>query len=283
MQLKDILVHLDRSDRLGARLDLAIDLANRHDAHLTGIHVLDISPGSLAAQVSGMGDAGAMAVMLQRLMDEARQAAVPLEAQFVDRLRAEGKEGEWRLLEGSESDNVIDSARYADLTIVGQPNPEDRDGAATALIEQLLFDSGRPVLLVPYAGTFRTTGHNVLVGWNGSREAARAVGDAMPFLAEAKSVTVLSVTPGRGDGEEERVAAADLTLHLARHGITAVAAHTTADSISEGDALLNYASDSGCDLLVMGGYGHSRLREIVMGGVTRSLLRHMTIPILMSH
>jgi nucleotide-binding universal stress UspA family protein len=143
--------------------------------------------------------------------------------------------------------------------------------------------SGRPLLVVPFAGSYEAVGHNVLVGWNGSGEAARAINDALPLLKQAKKVTVLAINPRHGIGGDGDVPAADIALHLARHGVTAEAAHTIASDISEGDALLSYAADLGVDLLVCGMYGHSPLRERAFGGVTRSLLTEMTVPVLMSH
>jgi len=123
----------------------------------------------------------------------------------------------------------------------------------------------------------------VLVGWNATAEAARALNDALPILAQSHKVTVLSINPRHGIGGEGDVPAADIALHLARHGIHAEAAHTVATDIAEGDALLSYAADISADLLVIGMYGHSRVREMVFGGVTRSLLTEMTIPVFMSH
>jgi nucleotide-binding universal stress UspA family protein len=126
-------------------------------------------------------------------------------------------------------------------------------------------------------------GHDVLVGWNATAEAARALNDALPILRRAHKVTVLSINPRRGIRGDGDVPAADIALHLARHGIAAEAAHTVATDIPEGDALLSYAADIGADLLVCGMYGHSRMREMVFGGVTRSLLTEMTLPVFMAH
>jgi nucleotide-binding universal stress UspA family protein len=147
----------------------------------------------------------------------------------------------------------------------------------------VLLASGRPLLAVPYAGQFERVGDRVLVAWNASREATRAVNDALPLLRGATIVTVLAVNPKHGIEGHGDVPAADIVLHLARHGVKAEAAHTIANDISEGDALLSYAADLGADLIVAGGYGHSRARETVFGGVTRTLLEEMTVPMLLSH
>jgi nucleotide-binding universal stress UspA family protein len=136
---------------------------------------------------------------------------------------------------------------------------------------------------VPYAGQFERVGERVLVAWNASRESTRAINDALPLLKNAAMVTVLAVNPKHGIEGHGDVPAADIALHLARHGVKAEAAHTIAKDISEGDALLSYAADLGVDLIVSGGYGHSRAREMVFGGVTRTLLQEMTVPMLLSH
>jgi nucleotide-binding universal stress UspA family protein len=137
--------------------------------------------------------------------------------------------------------------------------------------------------VIPFAGDFPVIGEHVLVAWNASREATRAVADALPLLSRARAVTVLAINPRHGIGGHGDVPAADIALHLARHGVRAEAAHTIATDIPDAEALLSYAADIGADLIVAGGYGHSRARELVFGGVTRSLLKEMTVPVLLSH
>jgi nucleotide-binding universal stress UspA family protein len=203
---------------------------------------------------------------------------------FRQRLRTEGIAGEWRLAEGRSADAVLLHARYADLVVLGQQDPDNpRLSGWGAVIEQTLFASGRPLLIVPYAGRFEAIGRNVLIGWSATRESARAVADALPLIAAADNATVLAIDPRGGLAGHGEVPAADIALHLARHGIKVTAAHTASGGVSPGDVLLNYATDNGTDLLVIGGYGHSRVRELVMGGVTRTILQRMTIPVLMSH
>jgi nucleotide-binding universal stress UspA family protein len=187
------------------------------------------------------------------------------------------------LAEGATAELVALHARHADLVVLGQADPEDGPPSAAGTVAAALFDSGRPVLVVPYAGTFVTAGRRVLVGWNASREAARAVNDALPLLVGAEVVTVSAVNPRRGlDGHGDEPGA-DIALHLARHGVKVDVEHSAAPEIEAADILLNRASELSADLLVVGAYGHSRLREMILGGVTRSLLRQMTVPVLMSH
>jgi nucleotide-binding universal stress UspA family protein len=126
-------------------------------------------------------------------------------------------------------------------------------------------------------------GRNVLVAWNGSREATRAVNDALPILERAEKVTVLAVNPRKGGGDHGDIPSADIALHLARHGVKAEASQTVSNELEVGDTILSRLADFGSDLVVMGAYGHSRMRELLMGGVTRELLQHMTVPVLLSH
>jgi len=174
-------------------------------------------------------------------------------------------------------------ARHADLVIVGQPNPE-LDGVDDALLAEAAFmDSGRPALIVPYIGARRVPPQRVIVAWDGSREAARAANDALPFLVRAAAVTVLVVDAAKHAAHLGERPGADIATHLARHGARVEVKQVQSGGLGVGDVILSQASDEGADLVVMGGYGHSRLREMVMGGVTRHLLEHMTCPVLLSH
>jgi nucleotide-binding universal stress UspA family protein len=282
MALKDILVHLDTTNRCAIRLELAARLALQHGAHLTGLHVIDIPPAHYFYGAAMPFVPVNPEEIVTRIRAEATEATAPVEVAFRDCLRRNGVEGEWRLAEGTPPAMVALHARYADLSIVGQPDrdqPQDADPITVTAV----MTSGRPVLAVPFAGTFPTIGERVLIAWNASREAARAVNDALPLLTGAKQVTVLAINPRRGLGGLGDVPAADIALHLARHGLKAEATHTVAQDISEGEALLSYAADLGADLIVAGAYGHSRARELVFGGVTQTLITEMTAPVLLAH
>ena len=277
MKLCDIIVHLDASPRARIRLDLAVALARQHRAHLTALHVIDV-----ALPVMAMGDGGGavIAELMEQMRQTALKAGAQLQAAFQEAIRREGIMGEWRQVEGSAAELVALHGRYADLLVLGQDDPES-DHAG--LLEAVLFDSGRPVLAIPFAGTFPQIGRRVLVGWNASREASRAVHDALPLLAKAESACVFLANPKRGLGAHGEEPGADIARHLARHGLKVEVAKAVADDVADSALLLNHASDMGADLLVMGAYGHSRLREFILGGVTRSLLREMTVPVLLSH
>jgi nucleotide-binding universal stress UspA family protein len=279
MKLCEILVHLDQSSRAQARLDIAASLARQHGAHLTALQVIDV-----AIPVMAMADGGGGGAVIAELMEQMRQAAlaagVKLKAAFEAALAREGIMGEWRQVEGTTPENLALHGRYADLLVLGQDDPES-DSAG--LLETVLFDSGRPVLAIPFAGNFKSIGKRVLIGWNASREATRALHDALPLIAKADTATVFLANPKRGLGAHGEEPGADIARHLARHGLKVEVAKAVADDVADSALLLNHASDMGADLLVMGAYGHSRLREFILGGVTRSLLREMTIPVLLSH
>ncbi len=191
-----------------------------------------------------------------------------------------GVAAEWRALEGDVAATLNEQGRYADLVVVGQSNPEDEDDMSAGVADRLVLELGRPVLIIPYIGTHDTVGKRVLVAWNAKREAVRAINDALPILERAERVDVMVINPS---GEEGDLPAADISLHLARHGVKAEAQSIAADDIDAGNLLLSRAADADADLIVMGAYGHSRFRETVLGGVTRHMMKHMTVPILMSH
>jgi len=277
MALKDLLVVVDGSPAAAARIDAAALLAERHQAHLTGLAVISplLLPGSLEAQLS------ADIYTLQRQADEER--ARQLRALFDQRVALAGltERSEFRLAEGDPTGVAADHARYADLVVVGQSDPQAPLGTAAVDPETLIFGSGRPVLVVPYSGTVSALGQRVLVAWNGSRESARALADAMVILERALAVTVLAVNPEpvtRGEDPAE-----DITRHLAHHGVRAEAVNLVTDPETVGDTLLNQITDQGADLVVMGAYGRSRWRSFILGSLTGYMLRHMTKPILFSH
>jgi nucleotide-binding universal stress UspA family protein len=170
--------------------------------------------------------------------------------------------------------------------IVGQAESGSPHFAfATDLLTTVVLSSGRPLLLIPYIGARDTLGENVLIAWDGSKEATRAVADAMPFLESARHVRVVAVNRERnGDpGSDAASASARLAAWLAGHGVNAEISCDDIADVGIADWLLSRAADSDCDLIVMGGYGHARVREVVLGGVTRSMLHSMTVPLLMSH
>ena len=205
-------------------------------------------------------------------------------ALFDDEIARRTLSTEWRSATGFPIDVAAVQARYVDLIVLGQLDPEDTRATVTSpRPEDIALSAGRPVLIIPYVGHFEVIGRRILVAWDASREATRAVNDAMPLLASAAGVTVLTIDPPIGRTEHGDIPGADTALHLARHGVSASVEKTVAGSVGIGDVLLSRASDLGADLLVTGAYGHSRVRELVLGGATRTVLNSMTLPVLMSH
>ncbi|HUJ98694.1 MAG TPA: universal stress protein [Stellaceae bacterium] len=283
MALKDILLHVDEAGGHEARIALAVELARTNSAHLTGLFAIEPISFSALAAPGGPDFAAAEAFQeLQRQHGAVRAGlGERLGAAFGDAARRAGITSEWRVVEEDAASAMALHARYADLAVVGQSDPENPP-AGEGVAEAVLLGSGRPVLAVPFIGA-AAIGKRALIAWNGSREAARAVNDALPLLVGAEQVTVLAINPARGIAGEGNLPAADMALHLARHGIKAEASYTHSEDVGVGDVILSRAADLGADLIVMGGYGHSRAREFVLGGATRTLLHHMTVPVLLSH
>lgn len=275
MPLKDLLVHVDTGKEAEATLDAAIALATVHDCHLVGLGVSP--PLDIPTYAAGNLPSSVFTVLEEREAERLGKA----EELFRTRVRQAGRveRSEWRLDYGLPESVVGLHARYADLALVTQSNPTLEERRFIDLPEDLVLSAGRPVLIIPYIGAPNGIGKNVIVAWNASREAARAVADAMPLLEQAEKVEVV-VAGAEPIGD---LPGADIAVHLARHGINVGVHRAVVDDIDVGDVLLNRVTDLGADLMVMGGYGRSRLRELVLGGATRHILEHMTIPVLMSH
>jgi nucleotide-binding universal stress UspA family protein len=274
---KTLLVPVDERQRSTRSIELAGRLAREFDAHVVGLFV---QPAPYIPGVAHLEGGQKLAEDLrEKLIREPSRRA---KAQFDACVGAAGiTAAEWRTAEGDRADAVALHARYADLLIINQTDPGDAD--ASQFASAVLLSLGRPALLVPYAGEFSSVGTNVLVAWNASREAARAVTDALPLLRRAERVVVMAVDAHASPAGHGESPGADIAVFLARHGVKAEAAPTVSSGVDVGNTILSRASDQGADLIVMGAYGHSRVREIVLGGATRTLLQSMTVPVLMSH
>lgn len=275
MALHDVLVFLDQFAHSAVRLDAAADLAARHGARLIGLRV-EVHPRVPAAIRSAIV-AGALEVH----SDAVRADTVRIEEQFRAAAEGRGVAHEWWVVRDGGIAKVTELARYANLTVIGQAAPDaEEEFSGETLIHELVLGSGRPVLVVPHVPLAGDFGRRIAVAWNGSREASRAVADAMPLLRHAERVAVLLA---KGEG---RTGMADLIRgHLARNGIYAeiLAVEAGASDHDAGTAVLAEADAFSADLLVMGAYGRSRVRELVLGGATRHVLQHLPIPALMSH
>ena len=274
MTLSNILVHADATPHSDTRVELAASLANRFAARLSGLYVIEPDPVEVVMPVDmDVGGAAAQA----RARSEQRESQC--ETHFKGCLRQTSVAGDWQEARGEAEFIVPYRARFADLTVLGQSDPDDVLDYGSLVATHTLLESGRPVLMVPYAGRFTTLGANIVVAWKETREAARAVADALPLLQAADSVTVLAVNPP----DEPKDAGKAVLAYLAGHGVKAQFARLDGGELGAGEMILNRCFDLGADLLVSGGYGHSRVRERILGGVTRTLFEQMTLPVLMSH
>ena len=276
MPLHDLLVHVDDSKASKGRVAAAIHLAQTHGAHLAGLYVLPRYEIPVYAEVQIPDE------ILAAQREHALARAAETEKMFREVTDKAGLSAEWRFAEDRLAPTLTLHGRHVDLVVVGQGVDTDPLSMSQGMAEHVVMESGSPTLVVPYIGAPDAIGKRVLVAWDASREARRAVHDAMPFLERAQTVTVLAINPP-ATADEERIPSVDICQHLARHGVNAEAAHVEAHDIAVGDMLLSRAADQGVDLIVMGAYGHSRFREFVLGGATRHLLRHMTVPVLMAH
>src|SRR5712691_2029298 len=276
--LKDIVVNLPLDASGDVATDFAFSVAAAFETHLTGIAFL-YEP--LVPMMVDMYGVPPDVIESQRVENE--RAAKAALARFDDALRRSALSAEARMLDtaAASAPNLFATlARRFDLAVIAQPRPE-RPALERLIIEAALFDSGRPVLIVPYIQRAGLTLNRLLVGWDGSRSAARAIADAMPLLVKAKAVEIVIVAGEAAKSDE--IPGADIAHHLARHGAKAEVNRMVSTEIDVASTILSHAADVSADFLVMGGYGHSRLREFVLGGATRGILSSMTIPTLMSH
>ena len=274
--LKDVVVNLSGRGPLDFAADYATSIAATFGAQITGI-------AFLYEPVIPDGTLGGVPVDLIELQrEENSKIARDAISQFEAGVKKGGVAGQTRQLDatfGGAATLFAQIARRFDISIVGQAQREQ--GATDELIiEGALFESGRPVIVVPYIQKSGLTLERVIACWDGGRTAARAIADAMPFLERAKAVDLVIVAEER---KHDEVTGVRMSEHLARHGVAVNVKRIAKGDLSVEDVVLSYAADTGADFMVMGGYGHSRLREFILGGVTRGILNSMTVPVLMSH
>ena len=280
MGYRSILVHVDDSDQSDRRLAVAARLARAFRGELAGAYLVptrEMTPFTSAMLPDSVVESRLRDTGEAQNKAEARFRAAAAGAQ----LAAVG----WSAPAGKPIEQAVLHARHADLAVVGQPMPDDpQAGFDNELVHGILLSSGRPVLVVPRYGEFPEIGQNVLIAWKESREAARAVNDALPFLKRARNVFVMTGGgPGEGEDVEENLSDLGIAAFLARHDIEAKIRQEVAEDIDVGNLILSRAADLAVDLIVMGGYSRPRLSEVVLGGVTRLMLQAMTVPVLMSH
>ena len=275
--IKDILVNIPVGAASTPVLEYAVSIASTFDAHISGVAFAyePVVPGTVFD-----GVAASIIATYRAESEKAGQTAV---SKFDDLAQRAGVSADSHLLEAGPTgagELFAQVARHFDLAVVAQTDPE-QDSPEELLPEAALFGSGRPVVIVPYIQKGGLKLDRVMVCWDGSRAAARAIADAGPLLDRAKSIDVVTVSKTQGARNE--LPGFDIAHHLARHNLKVDLKRIVASDIDVPSALLSHAADTGADFVVMGGYGHSRLREFVLGGATRGLLASMTVPVLMSH
>jgi nucleotide-binding universal stress UspA family protein len=275
--IKDLVVNLTVGADRDPATQFAVSIAEAFEAHIAGIaFAYDpvITPTVMDGLSAGWVDA-------QRAENHA--AAQKAVDRFEAAAKLQGLSAEHRIIEaslGKAASLFGRMARRFDLTVVGQMDPE-RMVPDDLMIEAALFESGRPMVVVPYIQKDGLKLDRVLVCWDGSRSAARAIADSLPFLKRGKLIEIVMVATGSGKADE--LPGVDLGEHLARHDLVVEVKRLVAADIDVSNVVLSYAADCAADFIVMGGYGHSRLREFVLGGATRGILQSMTVPVLMAH
>ncbi len=278
MAYQTIVTILDVPDNAGIASDVAFSLAAGNNAHVIGLHAEIVSPVPMVAPME-IPDP----IAVQALQDMARTEALTIEQSFRAKGTASGLGFEWRSFAstvGYDSQPILETARSADLIVAVQPDPANPSDAHVD-VESFLFESGRPVLMIPYVLKAAMPIRRVLIAWNGSKEAARATFDAMPFLEAAETVEILSIDPAE-NRSQAAVTGADLLAALLRRGVRATLTTTTSAGGSASEIIENRLADDGIDLLVMGAYTHSRLWQMLFGGTTKTLLKSMTALTLLS-
>ncbi|TCL67199.1 universal stress protein [Rhizobium sp. BK251] len=279
MSYKTIVAILDTVGNAAVVADFASALAGTHGAHVIGLHAETVSAVPLVAPME-IPDP----VAVQALQDMAHSETAAIEKAFREKSAREGISFEWRSFAtsvGYGSGPLIESARSADLLIAAQPDPsKPADGQVD--VDNFLFESGRPVLMIPYVIRTPKPIKRVLVAWNGSKEAARATFDALPFLKAADEVEIFSVDPADTASQSPMTAGAEIAATLARHGVKATLSTVEGAPQPASIVIENRLADNSIDLLVMGAYTHSRLWQMLFGGVTKTLLNSMTALTLLS-
>lgn len=291
MPLKDIIVCLDPTDAGEGRLRLAAALARGCGAHLSAAYIApEVIPGAPPLGGQAMIPPSGAAWMpapgagpgLGADTTRGPEIADIIATRFREEVRPHAIEGDWQTFAAGESEDLLSLLRTTDLVIYGQAAPDWRLPTGFRP-EDVIVGGGRPVLVVPHAGAFDAVGCRVLVAWDGTREASRTLHDALPLIARAEAVTVMTVAAREAEVEAARPSLDRAIRHLQYHGIAARTEETVGGDVPISDLLLSRAADLGADLLVAGAYHHSQFREALIGGVSRELLDHMTLPVLMAH
>lgn len=280
MSYKTILVSLNEVGRLSELVAAAVTLARETGAHVSGLYVVP------AVQVYPSVGFEAAPQVFEGNRSYFKDNGSRVKQAFEEAMRRENLSHDFHQVDARTpviADEVVAAGRVADLVVLSATNPEEITGVERDFVEQSVMALGRPVIVLPYKGKAAVSLSEVIVGWDGGREAARAAFDALPLLKKAGKVRVVRVDPQKDPSLRGSVAGADMAEALARHGVRAEAQGYPTDGQDEGQALMRCAEDCGAGLIVMGAYGHSRLAEFIFGGATRFVLNRLVCPVLMSH
>jgi nucleotide-binding universal stress UspA family protein len=278
MTYKTILVHCDASPPLSQRLDVAVDLAQRFDACLLGVHVQ--APMKIPAFAGGVVPTFDLFAAYETCATAEHDAAAD---SFKKAIKGSHLATEWRHTKGYPEDELVIQARYADLLVLGQTASDRGTQMPADLPVTVAVSSGRATLIVPHIGVRSKPGKSIMLCWNASRESARAAAEALPFLASADKVVVLIVDTKRFGSRHSAEPGTVLAAWLARHGVNVTVQREVSANDDVGELILSRVADHDIDLIVMGLYGHSRLGEMILGGTSRTLLSSMTVPLLVAH
>lgn len=274
MSYREIFVHLDSADRSDYRCEVSFELARRFGASLNCLF------GECDPYLANLAS--------QNISEQFAQAATRAEAHFKD-LTAEAEiPTRWNVSisrrDGALTNAVAFGARHSDLAVLGQHSPQGmHSGVPSDLVEQVVLYTGRPVLVIPFTGDVKSCGRRIMIGWNAGREAVRAVHDALPFLQSSEEVTLVAVNPWQEERGHGLVPGADMANHLKAHGVKATSETRIIEGMSPMETLLSYGAERSVDLLVVGAHGHYGFPDLLRGSGTKHLLKHMTVPVLMSH
>ena len=280
MTYKTILVSLNEVNRVAEATAAAVSVARQTGAHVSGLYVIP------AVQVYPSVGFEAAPQVFEGNRSYFKDNAARVKQSFEETMRREGLSHDFHQIDARTpviADEVISAGRCADAVIVSATNPDEITGVERDFVEQVVMGVGRPVIVLPFKGDAKVSTEEIVVGWDGGREAARAAFDALPLMKKAGKVRIVRVDPQKDPSLRGSVAGADLAEALARHGVKAETQGFPTDGMDEGQALMRCADDCGAGLIVMGAYGHSRLTEFIFGGATRFVLTRMTRPVLMSH
>jgi nucleotide-binding universal stress UspA family protein len=280
MSYKTVLVHLNDERRAARLAGYAAAFAQAHDAHLIGLFVVP-----LPVVLNEWPDI-AITEMIEAQRKAYREEATRIEAVFRDKTSGLARPSEWRAVESqyaTVADALVENVRMADIAIVAQADSKWHLTYTLDAPEPAVMESGRPIIVVPNAGDVNPAPKRITIAWNGKREATRAAFDALPIAEKAGNASIVWIDPKTASARVGDIPCAELAATFARHGIKTEARTAHAEDSNVASALAEEAARTGSDLLVMGAYGHSRLREFILGGATRNVMHQMTVPVLFSH